>query len=185
MTLLQRLLQVLAGLLSGGVGLLLLAVATGWLRGDWLLRPLESLLSVWRLQLWALGLVGLAIGLATVLSGVSRRSDEGPVVTETELGRVAISRKAVEKLVERAARRVQGVRDVRVDLLQTDQGLEVSLVLGVAADVPLPTVSHEVQSGVESYLRQTGGLDARRVNVEIRQVAHDEARESPREPDRT
>jgi len=50
--------------------------------------------------------------------------------------------------------------------------------------VSLPTVSHEVQSGVESYLRQTGGLEARRVNVEIRQVAYDDGRETPKEPHR-
>lgn len=174
---LQRLFALLAGLISAVVGVVLLAAAAGWVPGAWLIRPLDFLLASWRLQLWGTGLIALGIGLGALLMGAgAKERRREPVVTETELGRVAISRRAVERLVERAAHSVDGVRSVQVDLEQTEEGLIVSLVMDVAPDVSLPTVSHDVQSGVESYLKQTSGLKAHRVNVEIRQVAEDEAR---------
>src|SRR5690625_1897939 len=162
---LQRLFALLAGLLSAAFGAGLLAAAAGWVPGEWLIRPLDFLLASRRLQLWAAGVVGLAVGLATLLGIGTKERRSDPVVTETELGRVAISRRAVERLVERAARGVDGVRTVQVGLEQVEEGLIVSLSMDVAPDVSLPTVSHEVQTGVESYLKQTSGLTAHRVNV--------------------
>src|SRR5690606_254460 len=130
------------------------------------IRPLEFLLASWRLHLWGIGFVSLGVGLATLVNVGARDRRDGPVVTETELGRVAISRRAVERLVEVAARRAHGVRDVQVDLHQDAEGLTVSLVLKVDSGIRLPGVSNAVQTEVESYLRETGGLQARRFNVE-------------------
>lgn len=172
----QRLFAFLAGLLSAGFGIVLLAAAAGWVPADWLVRPLDFLLAAWRLHLWGIGFVSLGIGLATLVNLGGRDRREDPVVTETELGRVAISRRAVEKLVEMAAMRADGVREVAVDLHQDQQGLMVSLILKVEPEVRLPDVANAVQTGVESYLRETGGLEARKVNVEIRHVAGDEKR---------
>ena len=175
MIFLQRLLAFVAGLLAAAYGAALLTAAAGWLPTGWQVRPLEFLVSAWRLELWGVGLISLSVGLAAMVVNGGRRRRDDPIVSETELGRLAISRRAVERLVERAARRAQGVRDVRVDLHQDKNGLSVSLVLEVTADVSLPTVSHEVQSGVERYLRETTGFTAQRVNVEIRQVVSDES----------
>src|SRR5690625_3708708 len=152
---LQRLFALLAGLFSAIFGAALLAAAAGWLPEEWLIRPLDFLLTAWRLRLWGIGFVALGVGLATLAGVGSKARRDGPVVTETDLGRVAISRRAVERLVERAARGVEGVRTVQVDIEQGDQGVIISLVLDVSPDVSLPTVSHEVQAGVESYLRET------------------------------
>lgn len=167
---LQRLLALLAGLISAAVGVILLAAAAGWVPGEWEIRPLDFLLRSWRLHLWGIGLASFVIGLATLIGTGGRERRERPVVRETELGTVAISRRAVEKLVATAAQRIAGVREVRVGLDQNQEGLTVSLTLKVDPDVPLHGVSHDVQTEVERYLRETTDLTARRVNVEIEQV---------------
>jgi uncharacterized alkaline shock family protein YloU len=172
MTLVDRLLLLIMFLTLFAMGVFLLAAgAGGWDPRPWLEVIGQAVTGPYRLQT---ALIGLAVLLASsyLLAWALRRRFVGrALVRQTELGAVRVSLKAVESLVQRAARQVQGVRDVRVDLHVERESVGIQLTVTVAPDLAIPTVSDEVQHRVERYVLETLGVTVSRVAVTFRAIA--------------
>lgn len=171
MTLLDRVLLVLifAALFAKSVLMLAIGVV-GWNPVPWLQQVGQAMAGPLRLQVSLVGLAELLIAGYVLAWSVRRRHAARAIIQETDLGTVRISLKAVEALVQRAARQVQGVREVKVDLRQDKQGLSILLTVTVAPDEALPAVSDEVQRRVGQYITETVGVTVSRVSVTFRAV---------------
>lgn len=172
MTLLDRLLLLVSFVVLFAAGVALVATGVGgWDPRPWLAMVGQALTGPYRLET---GLSGVAVLLLSgyVLAWAFRRRYVGrSLVRQTELGAVRVSLKAVESLVQRAARQVQGVRDVRVDLHVDRESLAIQLTVTVAPDLAIPAVSEEIQHRVERYVLETVGVTVSRVAVTFRAVA--------------
>lgn len=172
MTVLDRVLLVLIFLAFFVKSILMLAVGlAGWDPGPWLTVLGRDMLGPYRTEVTVIGLAELLVAGYLLAWAVRRRHLARAIVQETELGTVRISLKAVEALVQRAARQAQGVRDVKVDLRSDKQGVSIGLTVTVAPDLPLPAISDEVQRRVEQYITETVGVTVSRVAVTFRAVA--------------
>lgn len=171
MTVLDRILLVLIFVALFAKSLLMLAVGvTGWDPVPWLQTVGQAMAGPLRVQVAVIGLAELLIAMYLLAWSVRRRHTARAIIQETDLGTVRISLKAVEALVQRAARQVQGVREVKVDLRQEKQGLSILLTVTVAPDEALPAVSDEVQRRVSQYITETVGVTVSRVSVSFRAV---------------
>lgn len=151
--------------------LLLAAGLSLWDPRPWLSGVGESMATTYPAQTAVIGLLELLLAAYFLAWAFRRRYASRAIVQETELGTVRISLKAVEDLVQRAARQAQGVRDVKVDLRSDKQGVFINLIVTVAPDISIPAVSDEVQRRVEQYITQTVGVTVARVTVTFRAVA--------------
>ncbi len=118
-------------------------------------------------------LIGLISSFYLVISGwliyyAFRRKYAGQAVLhETELGDVRISLEAIENLVRKVARQVQGVRDVKGHVHMTPSGIHVVLRTTITPDMSIPNVSSEVQASVKSYVRNVVGVEVAEISVHV------------------
>ncbi|MDI6870025.1 MAG: alkaline shock response membrane anchor protein AmaP [Bacillota bacterium] len=172
MTVLDRVLLVLIFLALFVKGVLMLAVGlVGWDPRPWLADAGQAMLGPYRAETAVIGLAELAIAWYVLAWSARRRHMSRALIRETELGTIRISLKAVENLVQRAARQVQGVRDVKVDLRADKQGVSIHLAVTVLPDSAIPAISDELQHRVERYIAETVGVTVSRVAVTFRAVA--------------
>jgi len=121
----------------------------------------------------ALGIVSgfyLIISLRLVYTAFKRKYSGQTVLHETALGEIRVSLDAVENLVRRIARQVQGVRDVTSHVSLSPAGLRVWAKLVVSPDVSIPSVSNDVQSSIKSYVRNVVGVEVSEVSLYVENI---------------
>jgi uncharacterized alkaline shock family protein YloU len=152
----------------------MLMIGFGWDPSVWLASLGRTVFAEYRVEALVIGLVELIVALYILSWSVRRRYHHEPTITrETGLGRVQISLKAVETLVQRAARQVQGVREVQTDLRMDKQDLDINLILTVAPDLSIPAISEEVQHRIERYIAQTVGVTPTKIQLVFKSVGAD------------
>lgn len=167
----DRAMSVLVGLMFLCGGGALLAMALEWWEPKWKWQELPRLAAgEWRAQVLLAGAVLFLLGVYFFALGTRRRARERALVKETSLGIVRISLRAVEALVKRAARQVQGIREVETALHSTPEGLEVALTVNVLPDTRIPEMADQVQTAVSRYIYDTVGVNVARVLVNVRNV---------------
>ena len=123
-----------------------------------------------------IGLVGgafFAVSVRLILFAFTRQGGGQPVIYESAMGEVHISLGAVESLVNKTARSVKGVRDMKAVITHAPDGLHAHLTGTVSPDVSIPEVSEEIQSQVRQYVKRVVGVDMAEVRIEIENIATD------------
>lgn len=92
------------------------------------------------------------------------------VVHETELGDVRISREAVENLVQRVARQIRGVRDVRARVALASDGVEARARIWVSPDVGIPGLAQQMQDEVRRAVREVVGVELTLFEVRVENI---------------
>ncbi|MGI6038325.1 MAG: alkaline shock response membrane anchor protein AmaP [Limnochordia bacterium] len=126
------------------------------------------------LETTVVGLVALLIALSLAYLAWGRRGQLPSLIKEGELGQLRISFQTVEELVHRAARDVNGVRDVHTRLRSTPQGIDITLQLKVIPDVHIPETGETVQRRVRDYLLSTTGVEVKQIQVQIQSIAREQ-----------
>ncbi|MBE3573927.1 MAG: alkaline shock response membrane anchor protein AmaP [Firmicutes bacterium] len=148
------------------------AVALGWDPRTIVQPQLDWFVLKAHFEAGTVGLVALLLAIWAALAGSWGAGQEHWLVQESSLGRIQISFRAVEALVRRAAREVQGIKDVETAIgMNHDHRLRVRLMATVYPDLSIPEVSERLQHQVEEYLKKTVGLAAAVVEVAVRTVA--------------
>ncbi|GEA15957.1 hypothetical protein E308F_22010 [Moorella sp. E308F] len=168
MSMLDRAILALFALLVAALSLVTLAVIAGWtvpldlfelslLRTDY--RFIAGLIAA------VFFLLALRFFLASVRPAAAK--EEQAVIKSTDLGTASIALPALENLVNRAARQVKGVREVRPTLRVLPEGLAVKLNITVSPDRNLPELAAALQQQVYEYIVATAGLEVPEVQVRV------------------
>ena len=86
-------------------------------------------------------------------------------VKETENGDIRISIEALTSLSLRAARAIQGVRDVKNSVFITETGVVVEMRVSFMPEINIPLVSAELQTAVKTYIESNAGIHVLAVRV--------------------
>jgi uncharacterized alkaline shock family protein YloU len=120
----------------------------------------------------------IAIALAATVAFVvlirwlfDSEPDERVIATDTEMGRINISMKAIENAVRRAAREVKGVRESSTRVDGDADGLTVSIDVAVSADENIPAVSQQIQVALKEQLRDLVGVPVTHVQVNVKDTS--------------
>ena len=128
---------------------------------------------------WTAGILGALFFVSSVrlLILVFRRRDRGQtLVRETELGEVQIALGAVENLVRRVGRQVEGVRELSARVEAGQQGIRVRMRAAVAGNVSVPDLSAELQSLVRHQVKHVVGVDVEHVQVTVEDIGAENRR---------
>ncbi|NPV70867.1 MAG: alkaline shock response membrane anchor protein AmaP [Firmicutes bacterium] len=128
---------------------------------------------------WVTGIISAMLFVASLrllYFGFQKRRGMQTVVHETSMGEVRISLDAIEDLVRRVGRQVQGVRDVKPVVTSGPSGLNVIVRTSVSPDVSIPQVSEELQTTVRNYVKNVVGATVAEVRVFVGNITTDSKR---------
>ncbi len=121
---------------------------------------------------WITGLVSLLVLASSVrllYSAFARPRMQ--VVHETDLGDVRIAREAVENLVQRVARQVRGVRDIRARVALGPDGVVAWARVWVSPDVGIPGLARQVQDEVRRAMREVVGVELSELRLHVENIS--------------
>lgn len=156
-----------AAVALGALGLSLVDLRLLWTSLERMHGSLETVLLAVLLAIFSL--------LIFVLSFRRGESVE-TLLSHSQLGELRICFKAIENLVLKAARTVDGVREVKTRMMQTENGLTIFLRAITFPDLDIPQVSTELQAAVKEYVEKTTGASVAEVKVMIENVVTDQAK---------
>jgi len=127
-------------------------------------------------QNWEVSLVGalfLLVSVRLLFAGVRSRRGKNRIIHHNEMGDVHISLDAVENLVEKAARNVRGIRNVKVYASHSSAGVKLYLKAVVSPESHVPTVTADVQERVRNYIKNTVGVELAEIQIFVNNISND------------
>ena len=98
-----------------------------------------------------------------------RRGDP-TLVRQGALGEVRVALSAVEGLIAREGRQVEGVRDLKARIVPGDDGLHVEVRAWVSANVRVPELCDRLQQTVRQRVQGVVGAEVGEVRVLVRDI---------------
>ncbi|MBP2649332.1 MAG: hypothetical protein H6Q74_157 [Firmicutes bacterium] len=139
---------------------------------EWVGTSVYSAYGHWEASL--IGAVFFLVSIRLLLAGIrSRRSVKNTIVYHNEMGDVYVAINAVENLVERVARHVHGVRDVKVFARHTSEGLKITLKAAVSPETNIPSVTAEMQQKIFDNVKSTVGVELADMRVLVENISND------------
>lgn len=118
------------------------------------------------------GIILLVISIKLLFSGVKRNgASMGGIIKPSEFGDIRISTQTFESLTLRAARQISGIKDVKVRVYMTQDGLNIYLRILVLPDINMPNIVGEVQGKIKEYVESITEIAVREVRVDVENVA--------------
>ncbi|HHV16085.1 MAG TPA: alkaline shock response membrane anchor protein AmaP [Gelria sp.] len=112
------------------------------------------------------GILLLILGIYVFISTIKLESKVKSVeVDRTLVGEVSITIPAINVIIMKAVKKVEGIKDVKPVVKSRPDGLEVYLHMMINPDVSVPELSKNVQDVVRKHLEDIGGLKVAVVKV--------------------
>lgn len=175
MGLFDRIVLTLYTFLLAVLSLTMFVVALGW---TYPLSILENGVSTVSGR-WATGVISAVLfsaSLRLLYLGFRKRAGLQTVIHETSMGEIRISLDAVEDLVKRVGRQVQGIRDIKARVSSVSGGLVVIVQASVSPDVSIPQASEELQTTIKNYVRNVVGAVVAEVKVYVSNITTESRR---------
>lgn len=118
------------------------------------------------------GIVLLIISLKLLFSGVKSNggSREG-IIKPSEFGDIKISTQTFESLALRSVRQISGIKDVKVRVDMTPEGVAIYAKMLVLPDINMPKIVSEVQARMKDYVESMTDVSVKEVRVDVENVA--------------
>lgn len=123
---------------------------------------------------WIVGLSGTVIfvvALTLFWSSFRTKPVKQAFIHETSLGLIKITIPALENLVLKSAKSVQGIRDVKPLLKVAQDGVVVHLRVQILPDVNIPNVTEVLQKTIKEYVQKTAGINIQEIKILINRVS--------------
>lgn len=124
-------------------------------------------------QVSLIGTVFFLVSIRLLFAGVRSRRGKKSIVHHNELGDVYISLDAIENLVEKTARNVRGVRNIKVFASHADTGLNLAVRAVISPESNVPSVTAEVQERVKEYIKNTVGVELANMQIYVKNISND------------
>ncbi|NLK00510.1 MAG: alkaline shock response membrane anchor protein AmaP [Clostridia bacterium] len=132
---------------------------------------------------WTTGIIALLVLVLSVFTLVKsfgsrdaageKREPTDIFVKESKMGQVSISADALENVITKAARQVEGVREVTSEIKNTPQGAAIFIKALVIPSVSIPLISEELQNAVKERVREFAGIEAIEIRVFVENIAQE------------
>lgn len=125
---------------------------------------------------WVLGLTSAIIFLISstwFLRIFKVQSVKQTAVNETALGQINITLSALEQLILKASKGIQGVREVKPTLKISTGRITVLLKVQVLPDLNIPQVTAELQEAIKDYLLKTAGTSVQEIKIQVAKISWD------------
>lgn len=123
-------------------------------------------------------LVGLVIGaVASLLAliGIFASSDNGDqmksgLAIKSETGTVYITRDTFESIIEGVTRSYAELRNVKVDILMSEEGVIANIYTMILPDTVVPALTQKLQSNIKASVLKQTTVEIKEANIKIKGV---------------
>ncbi|MEG6615901.1 alkaline shock response membrane anchor protein AmaP [Peptococcaceae bacterium 1198_IL3148] len=128
--------------------------------------------------LWTVIGLLIIIGLRLFFISLHAKSEKRAkaVVHDYKLGQVHITLPAIESLVKKAAYKVDGVKEVKPEIMPAPEGVSIVIKATITPDISIPETSKQLQQQVKDYIFQITGISTQNVKVMIENIATNKPR---------
>lgn len=154
----------------------MIAVTSGWFSPE-LFRPyIDQILAGTNIAYLIVAILFLIVSLRFFLSSFQfkRNKEDRGIRQRSDLGEINITVQTIQTIVERVARRVKGVRDLRSSVKVIESGTVISLKVSVDGETPFPELTHKLQTDVKEQVESITGILISEVKVVVTEVAQQE-----------
>lgn len=120
----------------------------------------------------------LIVSLRFLFSGLSGRTDRTILVKSASLGEIKITAKAVENLVQKTARELAGIKDVKARLNAGNDNVDIYLNVSIMPDIPVPQLSEDLQIVVKERIQEITGVAVTSVKVNVENLTNESKQRS-------
>lgn len=116
-------------------------------------------------------LVGWSIRLLILAFKREPKVDKSSVsVQNTENGSVRISVQAMDMLVKQAIGKVDGVVDIKTNIINHEDSITVKVDMTIDSDVHIPNVTLIMQRQIKSFIEEYSGIAVREVTILVSKI---------------
>jgi uncharacterized alkaline shock family protein YloU len=117
----------------------------------------------------AAGAVGILLAvLAVIMLGYGfkfKRKPQSVVIDNSLAGQISITVPAIETIIMRAVKKVDGIKDIRPVVTSQPDGLQIYLHLMVNPECSMEEMGQAIQSVVKEYVEKIGGVQVAAVKI--------------------
>lgn len=122
---------------------------------------------------WAAALAGILIILWALFSFVyslTAGTREESISGQGPLGDVDISLSTIENIIQRTAKQIKGVREVKPRVKVKKEGLLLSVEVNILPDIHIPAMAQQLQENIKEQVEKMTGTVVEQVKVIVRDV---------------
>ncbi len=121
-------------------------------------------------QFAAAGLVIAVFSLWLLSISLKKKEPVKAISQNTVHGQYMISFMAIESMILRSVKRIQGLREVHPKIVTKDNEIDILLKIVVASDYQIPAISNDIQEKVKNYVQEMGGVTVNQIKIFIDNV---------------
>lgn len=115
------------------------------------------------------GVIAAAVIILTILVMIPLlRGSSRPksiMVNSNLNGQVSITVDAIKVIINKAVKKIDGVKEIRSAISNTPEGLVVDLHMMINPEISIPDMTRSIQAIVKEFLENIGGLQVSQVRV--------------------
>lgn len=112
-------------------------------------------------------LILFAYSIRIMFVSTKKPAPTAAIVKITDTGSIRISIDTVNALAVKLARSVENIRDVRINTLMAEQGIDIYIRAAMTPDANIPEVSQKLQEAVKSGIEAHTGLFVKNIPVYV------------------
>lgn len=128
-----------------------------------------------------IALVVLIISLWLFSKSFKTKESAKMITQSTPQGEYMVSFTALESMVLKASKEIEGVKDLEPQIIYSDRKLSIFIKTVVFSDYEIPTVSQQLQESVKSYVEEMAGISVFTVKIFVENVSEQGLNRIPRE----
>lgn len=170
MNIIDRIILTLYSFFIAALSLLLLLVPISPWAYDWTNYLLHSYRLAWQNMMIPIFFLGVSIRF--LISGIkSNKINKNAVIRHTPFGEVKITLQAIETMVQKSAKVVPGLKDIKATALYLEDGLLIKIKAAALSDVNIPESTVKMQQNVKQYIEEYTGISVKEIKVMIDDIA--------------
>lgn len=117
--------------------------------------------------------IALSVAILYVFFIQKKRADKGFIVTGSDEGdRVRIAISAIEQMVRRSVRDIDGISDMRIDIDSEDEAVVIRVKAVLINGNHVPSITSNMQHCIRSFVETNCGVSVKSVSISIDSVSN-------------
>lgn len=112
-------------------------------------------------------LILLVLSFRSMLVSTQNAKDNALMAASTDEGGIYINIDTVSALAKSAVKKIDGVKELRVKTVVSDEGASIAVKVALSPEVVIPEISARIQQSVKSDIEILCGIKVKKVTIQV------------------